>query len=116
MMSIQSLKGFLTELELSKGKDNLIFVALDGSSKWIEREVEKNGFEILRVELSKGDSLFKLVDVLLKWRDMEGNTVYFVYGISNQFPEILSYLNLHRDFLYDVKRPVVVILLEILLK
>ncbi len=109
MMSIQSLKEFLTELELSKGKDNVIFVALAGSSKWIEREVEKNGFEILRVALSKDDSLFKLVDTLLKWRDTGENAVYFVYGMSNQFPEILSYLNLHRDFLYDVKRPVIVI-------
>jgi len=109
MMFTRSLKGFLTELELSKGKDNLIFVTLAGSPKWIEKEVERNGFEILRVELKKDDSLFKLVDVLLKWRNTGENTVYFVYGMSNQFPEILSYLNLHRDFLYDVKRPVVVI-------
>ena len=108
-MSIQLLKGFLTELELSKGKDNLIFVVFAGSPEWLEREVAGDGFEILRVELSKDDSLFKLVDVLLKWRDTEENTVYFVYGISNQFPEILSYLNLHRDFLFDVKRPVIII-------
>lgn len=107
-MFIQLLKGFLTELELSKGKDNLIFVTLAGSPEWLEKEVAKDGFEILRVELSKDDSLFKLVDVLLKWRDTEENTVYFIYGMSNQFPEILSYLNLHRDFLFDVKRPVIV--------
>ncbi|NQE52385.1 Photosystem I assembly protein Ycf3, partial [ANME-1 cluster archaeon GoMg3.2] len=107
-MSIQLLKGFLTELELSKGKDNLIFVTLAGSPEWLEREVAGDGFEILRVELSKDDSLFKLVDVLLKWRDTGDNTVYFIYGMSNQFPEILSYLNLHRDFLFDVKRPVIV--------
>jgi len=107
-MSIQLLKGFLTELELSKGKDNLIFVTLAGSPEWLEKEVAKDRFEILRVELSKDDSLFKLVDVLLKWRDTEENTVYFIYGMSNQFPEILSYLNLHRDFLFDVKRPVIV--------
>lgn len=107
-MSIQLLKGFLTELELSKGKDNLIFVVFAGSPEWLEREVAGDGFEILRVELSKDDSLFKLVDVLLKWRDTEENTVYFIYGMSNQFPEILSYLNLHRDFLFDVKRPVIV--------
>jgi len=89
MMPIQSLKGFLTELELSKGKDNLIFVTLAGSPEWIEREVEKSGFAIFHVDLSKDDSLFKLVDVLLKWRDTEENTVYFVYGISKQFPENL---------------------------
>jgi tetratricopeptide (TPR) repeat protein len=108
-MSIQLLKGFLTELELSKGKDNLIFVTLAGSPEWLEREVEGAEFEILRVELSKDDSLFKLVDVLLKWEDTGENAVYFVYGMSNQFPEILSYLNLHRDFLFDIKRPVVII-------
>jgi tetratricopeptide (TPR) repeat protein len=108
-MSIQLLKGFLTELELSKGKDNLIFVVFAGSPEWLEREVAGNGFEILRVELSKDDSLFKLVDVLLKWEDTGENAVYFVYGMSNQFPEILSYLNLHRDFLFDIKRPVVII-------
>jgi tetratricopeptide (TPR) repeat protein len=107
-MSIQLLKGFLTELELSKGNDNLIFVVFAGSPEWLEREVAGDGFEILRVVLSKDDSLFKLVDVLLKWRDTEENTVYFIYGMSNQFPEILSYLNLHRDFLFDVKRPVIV--------
>ncbi|MGB7000555.1 MAG: tetratricopeptide repeat protein, partial [Halobacteriota archaeon] len=108
-MSIQLLKGFLTELELSKGKDNLIFVTLAGSPEWLEKEVAKDRFEILRVELSKDDSLFKLVDVLLKWEDTVENAVYFVYGMSNQFPEILSYLNLHRDFLFDIKRPVVII-------
>jgi len=85
MMSIQSLKGFLTELELSRETDNIIFVVFAGSSEWLEREVGGAGFG-----------------------DTEENTVYFIYGMSNQFPEILSYLNLHRDFLFDVKRPVIV--------
>jgi hypothetical protein len=59
--------------------------------------------------LSNKDTLFKLVKILLKWRETEENTIYFIYGIMNQSPEILSYLNLHRDFLYDIKRPVIVL-------
>ena len=109
MMSTQLLKELLNELELTKGKNCLFFIILDGSGSWIEDRVEENGFEIDRIFLAKEDSLFKLVDILLKWKETAENTVYFVYGMMNQAPEILSYLNLHRDFLYDIKRPLIIL-------
>ena len=109
IMSIQLLKELLSELELAKGKNCLIFVIVDGSSSQIENEVEQNGFEIYTINLRKEDTLFKLVNILLKWEETEENTIYFVYGMVNQAPEILSYPNLHRDFLYDIKRPVLVL-------
>ncbi len=109
MMSTRLLKELLNELELAKGKNCLIFLIVDGSSSQIENEVEQNGFEICRISLSREDTLFKLVDILLKWKETEENTIYFAYGIMNQAPEILSYLNLHRDFLYDIKRPILVL-------
>ena len=109
MMFTQLLKELLNELELTKGKNCLIFIILNGSSSWIEDRIEEDGFEIYRVNLSREDMLFKLVDILLKWRETEENIVYFVQGIMNQAPEILSYLNLHRDFLYDIKRPIIVL-------
>ncbi|KYK34518.1 MAG: hypothetical protein AYK19_11950 [Theionarchaea archaeon DG-70-1] len=108
-MFTQLLKELLNELELTKGKNCLIFIILNGSSSWIEDRIEEDGFEIYRVNLSREDMLFKLVDILLKWRETEENIVYFVQGIMNQAPEILSYLNLHRDFLYDIKRPIIVL-------
>lgn len=109
VMSILLSKELLNELELTKGKNCLIFVILNGSSQWIESMVEKNGFRIYKVNLNKEDSLFKLVDILLKWSETEKNTIYFVYGMVNQAPDILDYLNLHRDFLYDIKRPILVL-------
>lgn len=99
----------MNELELAEGKNCLIFVIVDGSSKWIEYRVEEDGFKMYRINLSRSDRLFKLVEILLKWGETEENTVYFVYGIMNQAPDILGYLNLHRDFLYDIKRPVIVV-------
>lgn len=45
----------------------------------------------------------------MKWKETEENIIYFVYGMINQAPEILSYLNLHRDFLYDIKRPIIIL-------
>jgi tetratricopeptide (TPR) repeat protein len=108
-MFTQLLKEFLNELELTKGRNCLLSVIVDGSSGWIEDKVEEHGFTVYRIDLSKKDRLFKLVDILLKWKETGENTVYFVYGMMNQAPDILTYLNLHRDFLYDIKRPIVVV-------
>jgi hypothetical protein len=108
-MSTQLLKEFLNELELAKGKNCLFFVIPNGLSDWIEEKVEENGFNIFKIELSKEDKLRRLVYILLDFDEIEENTIYFVYGLINQAPEILSYLNLHKGFLRDIKRPVVVL-------
>ncbi len=103
------LREFLNEFQLAKGKNCLIFVILDGLPHTLEEKVKESGFEIYSIILHKEDNLFKLVDILLKWNGTGENVVYFVHGIMDQAPEILSYLNLHRDFLYDVKRPIVIL-------
>ena len=103
------LKELLNELELTKGKNCLFFIILDGPGSWIEDKVKENGFKIDGIFLEKEDSLFKLVNILLRWKETEENTIYFVYGLMNQAPDILSYLNLHRDFLYDIKRPLIIL-------
>jgi tetratricopeptide (TPR) repeat protein len=108
-MSIQLFKELLNELDLAKGKNCLFFVIVDGSPQLIEEKVREHGFTIYEIVLSEEDRLFKLVDILLNWDETEENTLYFVYGIINQAPEILSYLNLHRDFLFDIKRPIIVL-------
>lgn len=108
-MSVQLLKELLHELDLAKGKNCLFFVIVDGSHQLIEERVKEHGFTIYEVVLRGGDRLFKLVDILLNWGETEENTLYFVYGIINQAPDILSYLNLHRDFLFDIKRPILIL-------
>lgn len=93
------LREFLNELQLAKGKNCLIFVIIDGLPHTLEEKAKESGFEIYSIILHKEDNLFKLVDILLKWNGTGENVVYFVHGIMDQAPDILSYLNLHRDFL-----------------
>lgn len=95
---------FINELILSKGKNCLIFVVTDSARDLIER-IGSNEIEIIEIHITRNENP---LETLIKWNDSNKNTVYAVHGMKSAFPEILGYLNLHRDLFYDIKRPVVI--------
>ncbi|MFQ6084641.1 MAG: hypothetical protein ACE5WD_14980, partial [Candidatus Aminicenantia bacterium] len=108
----KGIKELVTELRISKGNNTLIFIVTDERTK---KELYKKlikELNILKVQIEaihlseKNKNLPSILDSI--WKDTPENTVFFVDGIENAFPEILGYLNLHREIFYEVKRPVVI--------
>ncbi len=91
---------------MAKGKNSLIF-ALGTSHSEITRLIESLGLEAYEIDLRVEGRRF--LKILYRWEETSENTVYLAHDISSQFPWILVYINLHRDLLYDIKRPVVMI-------
>ncbi|HID27488.1 MAG TPA: hypothetical protein EYP22_06665 [Methanosarcinales archaeon] len=106
----KGIKELVTELRISKGNNTLIFIVTDERTKkeLYEKLIkELNILKIKAIHLSeKNKNLPAILDSI--WKDTPENTVFFVDGIENAFPEILGYLNLHREIFYEVKRPVVI--------
>jgi tetratricopeptide (TPR) repeat protein len=104
MTYTRQLRELLNELKLAKGKNCLIF-AISGQPARLKGLIASNGFDVRELHLKGGENL---LEMLLEWRETTEHTVYLVYGIANQFPWVLPYVNLHRDLFFDIKRPVVV--------
>ena len=104
MMYTRQLKEFLNELRLAKGKNGLIFTIAANSEEFVG-QVSSSGLRVDEIYLNGN---INLLEVLSNWEETSEDTVYFVEGISSQFPWILGYLNLHRDIFYEIKRPIVI--------
>jgi len=105
MIYTQQLKQLLNELGLAEGRNCLLFVILDKSPNELIEVIESNGFKINEIYL---EGELNLLEILTGWGKTAESSIYFVSGISNQFPWVLGYLNLHRDLFYDIKRPVII--------
>ncbi len=108
MISIPQSKELLNELKLAKSKNSLIF-AITNDCAGLSQLLSSNNFCVSRVDL-KGD--VNLLETLVEWERTPDNGVYLVCGIASQFPQVLGYLNLHRDLFYQIKRPVLMAVSE----
>ena len=107
-MPIQQSRELLNELKLAKSKNSLIFVIIDDCAG-LSQLISSNNFCVILVDL-KGDR--NLLETLVEWESTPDNAVYLVCGIASQFPRVLGHLNLHRDFFYQIKRPVLMAVSE----
>jgi len=113
----REMEELLNALKLGKGK-NLLLFAISEQPERLKRAIESSNFLVKDVNLpyrpdfrilKEGENL---LEILSQWEDTPENCVYLVYGIKNQFPWILPYINLHRELFPDVKRPIVVVVNE----
>ncbi|HID72124.1 MAG TPA: hypothetical protein EYP29_05205, partial [Thermoplasmata archaeon] len=110
MTYTQQLKKLLNELKLAKGLNSLVVVELEVEGffenvKRLIKEFRDVGFEVISLNLSQ---VSKPLKEIVNWKKTPKNALYFIFNLGRQFLHILTDLNIHRDLLADVKRPVVV--------
>ncbi|MDF0591042.1 tetratricopeptide repeat protein [Candidatus Methanocrinis natronophilus] len=108
MTSTLPSRELLNELKLAKSKNSLIF-AITEDRDGLSQLLKSNNFDVRLIDLRDNGNLLQM---LVDWKDTPDNAVYLIYGISSQFPSVLGYLNLHRDILSQIKRPVLMAVSE----
>lgn len=108
MTSTLPSRELLNELKLAKGKNSLIF-GITEDRDGLSQLLKSNNFDVRLIDLRDNGNLLQM---LVDWKDTPDNAVYLIYGLSSQFPAVLGYLNLHRDLLYQIKRPVLMAVSE----